>query len=122
MTVSTTVVAQSVSVARAADPATAALAGAMGTLGEVIAAGSSLQQAAEAVPFTGVSPALAGGLDMAQSLQGTLGQLQNNIQNFVDQAPATRRTRWSPSTPRWRASRSPSAVTARATSASSRSR
>ena len=59
----------------------------MGTLGEVIAAGSSLQQAAEAVPFTGVSPALAGGLDMAQSLQGTLGQLQNNVQNFVDQAP-----------------------------------
>ena len=87
MTVSTTVVAQSPSVARAADPATAALAGAMGTLGEVIAAGSSLQQAAEAVPFTGVSPALAGGLDMAQSLQGTLGQLQNNVQNFVDQAP-----------------------------------
>src|SRR5262245_39195322 len=74
----TTVVVESGSVARAADPVTQTLASAMETLGDAIAAGSSLQQAAEAVPFTGISPALAGGLDMLQSLQGTLGQLKNN--------------------------------------------
>src|SRR5215216_2209762 len=87
MTVSTAVVALDGSVARAADPATEQLATAMDRLSQVIAAGSALQQAAEAVPFTGVSPAMAGGLDMAQSLQGTLGELKNNVQNFVDQAP-----------------------------------
>ena len=74
-------------VVHAADPATAALANAMDTLGSVLAAGSSLQQAAEAVPFTGIAPALQSGLDMTASLQATLGQLKNNINNFEDQAP-----------------------------------
>src|SRR6476659_9962145 len=71
----------------AADPATVALADAMDKLGSVLAAGSSLQQAAEAVPFTGVAPALQSGLDMVASLQATLGQLKSNINNFEDQAP-----------------------------------
>jgi hypothetical protein len=78
---------------QAADPATAALADAMDTLGSVLAAGSSLQQAAEAVPFTGVAPALQSGLDMVASLQATLGQLKEQPQQLRGPSAGRRRRR-----------------------------
>jgi Ca2+-binding RTX toxin-like protein len=75
--------------ARAAGPANAVtqvLADGIGTLSQVITVGSSLEELAEAVPFTGIAPTLADGLDVLQSLQATLGALKTKAE-FLDDDP-----------------------------------
>ena len=63
------------------DPVTDALGAAIEELGTVIAVGSSIEELAEALPLTGISPAASQGLDLLNSLQTGLSDLRTDIAN-----------------------------------------
>ena len=60
-----------------------ALAEGIGTLQQAITVGTALEEMADAIPLTGIAPTLAGGLDVLQSLQATLGGLKDDA-DFLD--------------------------------------
>lgn len=76
-----------VQVVHAANPVTQVMADGIETLSMAIGATTALGELAEAIPLTGVSPALADGLDVLTSLQNSLATLNDSTNAFIDQAP-----------------------------------
>ena len=71
----------------APNPVTQQLADGLESLETVIASASALEELAEAVPFTGIAPALSDGVDVLESLASTLGALNDVGSTFLEQAP-----------------------------------
>lgn len=63
----------------AADPASEALGVALDEIGTLIATASSVQELAEAIPLTGVTPAGSEALDLLNSLHAAIAALQSDI-------------------------------------------